>query len=246
MDNKKLDKKTKNSINYFLKTDTLKFVGGGILIAGLFALWIGWGWIGYILAFIGTPTGLVLFFIGSGGRVTDADMDGHITSKMAGLEIDIDQNRSYHLKLLKHLKEITIEGYRYHDEVMIKKLKSGEIRTSEFTRSKIRILSDRLYIINREISLIYDDQVTDNLYELTYDSIKSLEIDRQQKTMTFNKNSYVIKPCYLKITTLTDTISLPCANALTSDELINTINKQIKLYREKSENSSDSPSNTAK
>ena len=30
MDNKKLDKKTKNSINYFLKTDTLKFVGGGI------------------------------------------------------------------------------------------------------------------------------------------------------------------------------------------------------------------------
>lgn len=233
MDNKKLDKQTRNSINYFKKTDTLKIVGGGVLIAGLFSLWLGWGIIGYILAFIGTPVGLVLFFIGSLGRVTDADMDSHINNKMASLAIDIDQNRSYQLKLLKHVKEITIDGYEYRDDVMIKKLKSGEIRTSEFSRSKIRILSDRLYIVNRKVSLIYDDDVIDNLYELTYDTIKSIEIERDQRSVTFNKNSFLIKPCYLKITTSTDTIFLPCANALTSDELVNTVNKQIKLYNEK-------------
>lgn len=246
MDTKKLDKQTKNSINYFIKTDTLKLVGGGILIAGLFCLWLGFGIIAYILAFIGTPTGLVLFFIGATGRVTDADMDSHINNKMAGLAIDIDQNRSYQLKLLKHIKEITIEGYEYHDDVMIKKLKSGELRTSEFSRSKIRILSDRLYIVNRKISLIYDDDVVNNLYELTYDTIESLEIEREQKNMVFNKNSFFVKPCYLKITTKTDTFHLPCANALTSDELINTINRQIKLYHEQSTKPADSPSNTAK
>ena len=239
MDNKKLDKQTKNSINYFKKTDTLKLVGGGILIAGLICLWLGWGLIGYILAIIGTPTGLVLFFIGSTGRVTDADMDSDIDNKMAGLAIDIDQNRSYQLKLLKNIKEYTVEGYKFHDDVMIKKLKSGEIRTSEFSRSKIRILSDRLYIVNREISLIFDDEIENNLFELTYDTIKSVEIEREQKTVTFNKNTFNIKPCCLRITTETDVICLPCADALTSDELVNVINKQIKLFNNQSAKNTD-------
>ena len=108
----KLTKQEKASVNYFTKTDTLKFVGGGLLIAGLRCLWIGWGYIGYILAFIGTPTGLILFLIGASGRVSDVDMDKYIESKMACLNIDIDSDKHYQLKLLKQFKEIkTIDGY---------------------------------------------------------------------------------------------------------------------------------------
>ena len=73
MQKEKLDKQTKDSINYFQKSDVLKYVGGGVLIAGLVSLWIGFGYLGFILAFIGIPTGLVLFFIGSANKITDAD-----------------------------------------------------------------------------------------------------------------------------------------------------------------------------
>ena len=231
MQNEKLDKQTKDSINYFQKSDTLKLIGGGILIAGLLALWIGWGWISFILAFIGTPTGLVLFFIGTANKMTDADIDSAIDNKMADLTIDIDNDRSYKLKLLPHQKDITLENYKFSDGVMLKRLKSGEIRTSEFSRTKMRILCDRLYMIRREISLIYNDQVQTDLFELFFDEILSVEVFRDQKSVIFNKNTFFIKPCELVITTKDCEFRFPCANAVTSDELVNTITRQMQNYK---------------
>ena len=226
-----LTKQEKASINYFMKTDTLKFVGGGLLIAGLICLWIGWGYIGYILAFIGTPAGLILFFIGASGKVSDVDMDKDIESKMAGLYIDIDNDKHYQLKLLKNLKEVTIEGYKYHDNVMIKKTKLGSLRTSEFTRSKIKILKDSLYIVSREISLICDD-VSNNTYEISYDSIKTIEIERESKRMIFNNNTFIAKPTFLHIVYDEYELRLPIVDAVTSDSLVDTIKHQIKMYNE--------------
>ena len=233
----KLDKQTQYSINYFKKTDTLKLVGGGVLIAGLFALWIGWGLIGFILAFLGVPVGFVLFFIGSTGRVNDEHMETYINNKMAGLVIDIDTNRSYQLRLLKNSKDITVEGYHFHDEVMIKKLKDGSLRSSEFSRTKIRTLKDALYIVNRKISLIYDENVQNNLYEIPYDSILSIEAIREQKKMEFNKNIYNVKHCTLVINCKDQILKLPCADALTSEELVSDIERKIKQWRESEQNS---------
>ncbi len=232
MQNEKLDKQTKDSINYFQKSDTLKYVGGGVLIAGLISLWLGFGWIGYILAIIGIPTGLILFFIGSANKITDADIDSVITNKMADLMIDIDNDRSYKLKLLKYQKDITLESYKFTDGVMLKKLKSGEIRTSEFSRTKMRILSDRLYILRREISLIYNDRVQNDLFELPYDDILSVEVVRNERSVVFNKNTFFIKPCELVITTKSAEFRFPCANAVTSDEIVTAINRQKQAYNE--------------
>lgn len=236
MQNEKLDKQTKDSINYFQKSDTLKYVGGGVLIAGLVSLWIGFGLIGFILAFIGIPTGLVLFFVGSANKITDADIDSVITNKMADLMIDIDNDRSYKLKLLKHQKDITLESYKFNDGVMIKRLKSSEIRTSEFSRTKMRILSDRLYILRREISLIYNDQVQNDLFELPFDDIVSVEVVRDERSVVFNKNTFFIKPCELVITTKSGEFRFPCANAVTSDEIVTAIDRQKQNYLENKNN----------
>lgn len=236
MQNEKLDKQTKDSINYFQKSDTLKYVGGGVLIAGLVSLWLGFGYVGFILAFIGIPAGLVLFFIGSANKITDADIDSVITNKMADLMIDIDNDRSYKLKLLKHQKDITLEGYKFNDGVMIKRLKSSEIRTSEFSRTKMRILSDRLYILRREISLIYNDQVSNDLFELLFDDILSVEVVRDERSVVFNKNTFFIKPCELVITTKDGEFRFPCANAVTSDEIVTAIDRQKQNYLENKDN----------
>jgi len=225
------NKKEKLSINYFTKTDTLKYVGGGLLIAGIICLWIGIGWVGFILAILGSPTGLVLFLIGASGRATDADMEADITSKMAGLHLDIDGEKSYQLRLLKHHKTVTFEGYRYGDGVMIKKLKDASLRTSLFCRSQLRILSDSIYIISRDISLI-NDEVQNNTYEIFFDSIKTVKIERAQERVVFNNNTFYTKPCYLHIAWDGNEIRLPIADAVTSDELVDAIERQMKAYKE--------------
>lgn len=232
-DQNKMSKQEKESINYFMKSDTLKFVGAGLLIGGLLCLWLGFrlGIVGYILAILGTPTGFVLFLVGSSSRTNDADIDSVITQKMAGLVINIDNERHYQLKLLKHLKEVTIEGYRFHDKVLMKKLKDNSIRTSEFTRSIVKIMKDSLYIVSRDISLINDD-VINNTYEIPYEAITVVEIERDSKRVVFNNNTFLTKPCYLHIVYNEDEIRLPIVDAITSDELVSNIQRQMQLYAE--------------
>ena len=232
MSEKKNLTQEKSSINYFKKSDTLQYVGGGLLIVSLISLWLGWGMISYIFAIIGTPTGLILFLVGASGKVSDQDMDNYIQNKMADLKIDIDSDRHYQLKLLKHLKEYTAEGYLLHDGVMLKKRKDGSIRSSEFSRAKIRILSDRLYIVHRQISLI-SEEVVSNKYERAYDSISSVTVERDSKRMIFNKNMFITKPCCLRIVYSESELLFPIADAITSDELAEAINRQISVYKEK-------------
>ncbi len=232
MSERKNLKQEKSSVNYFKKSDTLQYVGGGLLIVSLISLWLGWGMISYIFAIIGTPTGLILFLVGASGKISDQDMDNYIQNKMADLKIDIDNDRYYQTKLLKHLKEYTVEGYMFSDGVMIKKRKDNSLRSSEFSRAKIRILSDRLYIVHRQISLI-SDEMTSTKYELNYDSITSVTVERDSKRMIFNKNTFMTKSCCLRIVCGESELLLPIADAITSDELAEAINRQISVYKEK-------------
>ena len=232
MNENKISKQEKNSVNYFKKSDTPQYVGGGLLIVSLAALWLGWGMISYIFAIIGAPVGFILFLIGASGKVSDQDMDNYIENKMADLKIDIDNDRRYQTKLLRHLKEYTAEGYLFSDDVMIKKRKDGSLRSSEFSRAKIRILSDRLYILHRQMSLISDETVTEK-HEIDLDRITSVTVERDSKRMIFNKNTFFAKPCHLCITYDDTELSLPIADAITSDDLADVINRQISVYKEK-------------
>ena len=111
MSEKKNLKQEKSSVNYFKKSDTLQYVGGGLLIVSLISLWLGWGMISYIFAIIGTPTGLILFLVGASGKISDQDMDNYIQNKMADLKIDIDNDR-YYLKGV-HRRRIFTPRRRY-------------------------------------------------------------------------------------------------------------------------------------
>ncbi len=236
---KKLDKQTKISINYFKKTDTLKVIGGGILILALLCLWLVRNILGMLFAIFGTPAGLIMFLIGSIGRATDADMDSDIKSKLAGLQTDIDTNKHYQLRILKHIPEYTIEGYCYPENVMIKKLKDNSLRTSSFTRSKIKILKDSLYIISRNISLI-SPEVINSTHEIPYSQITNIEIFRDRKRIIFNNNTFSVNICELKIDFDGKSLSLPIINAVTSDELVRLIKKQMTLFAQ-SENNPTAP-----
>ena len=96
--------KTKNRYeklarNYFLKGDTLKYVGAILLIVSLACLAFRFGIFGIILTILGTPTGIVLYIVGSNSKFSDADIDAQLESRLSGLTIDID-NDFYTLILL--------------------------------------------------------------------------------------------------------------------------------------------------
>ena len=226
----KLDTKTQGIIDYFTKTETLKYIGGGILIAGLLSLWIGIGIIGFILALFGIPAGMVIYFIGARHNVTDSDIDKIIETKMEDLFINVDNIQIYKPKLLPHQSDIILEGYLFGDGVMMKRRKTGEICTSEFSRTKLRILSDRLYIVKRDVSVFDNDKVRNDLFEPTYDQIVSVEVFREEKRMVFNGNTFIIKPCQLVITTNDQEFRIQCPNAVNIDDLAVTITRQKEKY----------------
>ncbi len=229
MANSSKNKYEKLANNYFLKSDTLKYVGAGVLIASLSCLALRLGIFSIILVLLGTPTGIILFIVGSTSRFNDDDIEAQLQSKLLGQQIDIDNEKRFHLKLLKHQKDITLEGYRYSDDMMYKKLKSGVIRSSVFTRTKLRILSDRLYIVSRDVPLL-TDEVTETVYEITYDNIKNISILRDEKKIVFNNTTFFIKPCYFSIVTENEELLFPIIDAVTSDDLIFNINRQIKNH----------------
>ncbi len=241
MENNKTAKKKKYSEGYFKKKNNLKIVGAIMLVSGLFCLWLGYSmsFLGYILGILLSPTGLVLFLVGSSGRVSDEVIDDYITNKMADFAIDIDNDKSYRLKLLPNTKEINLEGYKFPDGAMIKRLTSGSLRSSIYTRTKIRLLSDSLYILNREISLIYDDyndgEVIDTHFEPKYSDIKSISIERGQKEITFMKNVYLAKTCELVIATDKQEIRLPCLDAVTTDDITLAIERQMNNWKASAE-----------
>ena len=234
MKKRKIDHHTQNRIDYFKKSYAVGIIGGLILAIGCVLLWLGgaFGFLGYILGALLIPVGFVMFIVGSAKRIPDDYFETLITNQMAGLDIEIDTDKSYHLKLLDEKKEILLEGYRMHEGVMFKRLNNGELRTSEYSRTKIRLLRDRLYILNREVSLIYDEKTVTNIYEPTYDKIISVEVKREEKDITFNGNKFFVRPCLLFITTTDGVISLPCVNAVTTDKLPRMIQKQMEAYFE--------------
>lgn len=218
--------------NYFLKSDTLKYIGATVLIASLACLAFRFGIFGFILTIIGTPVGIVLFIVGSNSRFNDADIEAQLEARLiSGPNIEIDNERRFHLKLLNHQSDTLLEGYRYSDGVMLKKTKSSVIRSSIFTKTKLRVLSDRLYIVSRDVSLISDD-VTDTTYEILYDDIQDLSIIREEKRVIFNNETFFIKPCYLSIKTSQVELLFPIVNAITSDDLIRNIERQKKFHLE--------------
>ena len=234
MKDSQFDTGTTYFTDYFHRNYAQAIIGFVMLLFGFLCFWVGFSFYYvavYVIGAILAVTGLIIFLVGTFKRIPDERIEQSMEFKLAGQNIEIDTDRSYFVKLLDDKKEIVIEGYRFHEGVMIKRLVSAELRTSEFSRSKIRILKDRVYILNREISLI-SDRVVDTVYEPTFDKIVSIEIVRDRMELTFDKKTYIAKPCLLVITTTESVISLPCIDAITTDEIPKKIMKRSAEYFE--------------
>lgn len=231
MSNKTKEKQRQLNLNYFTKKDTLKYIGLTILFLGLYSLAFGWGIVSYILAILGSPTGIILFIVSTTRKSSEVDIENDLELKLKYFDIELENERKYFLKLIKNQKDIVIDGYIYKDGMPLKTLRSGVIRSNEFVRSKIRIMTDRLYILTRRVDLI-ESEANDTVYEIEYDNIKNLEISREKKVISFNGKEFNTKSTAFVITTENDVYSFPIVDAITSDDLIDNIKRHINTYNE--------------
>lgn len=179
----------KDHINYFKKTDTLKYVGGVFAVLGVLLYMFGWSYVSYILATILLPSGGVLFLIGSSGRASDSDMKEYISKRTEGIELDLENNPSIKKRLLRQLSVEVVEGYEYNDGVMATKAKNGSVITSEYTKSLIYPLADAVYVVSRSISLI-SDEAQDTAVEVPYSQIKDIRLEKNSMKLIFCKKSF--------------------------------------------------------
>ena len=221
----------KEHINYFKKTDTLKFVGIALAVLGIVLFFFGWGYISYILMSVSIPCGIALIVVGSVGRSNDGDIDTFIKNSMDGLDIRLEEDPAYVKRIVKHMPKEIISGYEYEDGFMLKKQKSGKVCSSQYSQAVLRFLSDGLYLSKRTVSLISPD-VSNTLHEIPYGIIKNASIVREQKRIAFNKNSFMVKDVRLLIEYGEGlTLSTPINDDIKSDELAEKINKLAKEHQ---------------
>lgn len=226
----------KNNVNYFTKTDTLKYVGIGMAALGFFLYWFGWGWISYLIICTFIPAGAVLFVVGSSGRANDSDLDELIEVKMRELDPNLDLDKDYKGRIMKHSETVEISGYEYGDGIMVAKMKNGTVRSSKFTKTVIYTLSDALHLTSRSVSLITDDECQTNTYEIPFEKIEKTELFEETKSIVFNKNSFRVKIVrFVIVMSDGSELSFPIHDDMSSETLVENTNRIITKFKSSQE-----------
>ena len=224
--------KIKNNVNYFKKSDSLKFIGAAMAVLGFLLYYVGWGMISWILLCTFIPLGAVLFIVGSSGRASDDDIDEFISIKSRDLDPNLDLKKDYAKRIMKYSETVELEGYEFRDDLMFTKTKKGSVRTSEFVRTVIYTLTDAIHLTVRRISLVSDEEPADTTHEIAFDDIERLEISEEQKRFIFNKKTFSVKDKRLNVIMKNgETVSLPVHDDLRSEQIAENINHVLENYR---------------
>ena len=228
----------KRNINYFKKNDTLGMFGLGLLIVGSFLLWIARAVHAGVFFFISPPAiviGFVFFIVGSSGRASENDLDACIRNATDGLETDLSDDIHYSRKIQHKIAPAYIEGYEYDDGVMIKKAKNASLRTSKYSKSLVYVLTDRLYINKKTISLIADE-VEKSTTEILFDGIKKIGLEGAEKDMIFGKKTFKTKPFYFAVEYGDgEKFVCPAPDNMDSADFVEALNRYLDEYRKTKE-----------
>ncbi len=187
----------KHNINYFKKNNALKIIG--ITVTALsFVIWMALRWSAYYVLLIGAPLGIVLFFIGTAARSSEADIDECIKRETADIEVDLSADRHYAKRMLEHIPPMTVGGYEYEDGVMLKRARNALLRSSKYKKAVIYVLSDRLYISECCVDLVAG-ATNRNVIELKFDRVADVSIQRVEKHLTFKKRTFRAVDCRIAV-----------------------------------------------
>lgn len=192
----------KRYVNYFTKWEGAAITGTGLLAFGALCLWIGWGY-SYYLFLLSIPSMLVgvgFFLYGNIGRATEADIKNTIAQKTEKINFkELEEDIHLHRRTPKTLDVVTFGGFDLKQGAYVKKLKNASLSSSEYDYAQMVTLNDALYFKTLHFSFIADQEEL-NVYDIPFDQIEKIEVERSQEYLTHQKNRYLAKNCHLVFT----------------------------------------------
>lgn len=228
----------KHNINYFKKNETLGLIGLGILVVSIFFLWIARAIHARIFFLISPPAivaGFVMFIVGNSGRSSEDDIDACIKSASEGLESDFSGDIHYSRLTQKQIEPKYVEGYEFEDGVMIKRAKNGSLRSSKYSKALVYVMTDRLYINKKTISLV-SEEVEKTSTEILFDSIRSIGLKGEEKDVVFNKKTFRTKPFNFTVEYGDgEKFVCPAFDNMESVDYVESLNRYLDEYRKTKE-----------
>lgn len=198
----KKDNGYKNYINFFKKWDGAGPLGIGLMVIGIWLIWMGWQYIpfSYPMAIVLIPAGLVLFFYGNIGRASEADIQNCIEKSEEKIHFnELEEIPSLRKRTPKTLTEQSYRGYAMKKGLLFKKMKNGSLCTSEYDVAKMVTLTDGFYVKVLHFSFISDEHEIVS-YDIPFSSLESITAERKSFNLMKNQVPYPTKTCYLVLT----------------------------------------------
>ena len=221
------NKKTKTNANYFTKTDNLKIAGIITLIASGVEFLFGMSYIGYIISSVGLVAGVVLFIVGSSGRVSEAEISEYIAKQTDGAcAIDVEE-KALAQRIRNTPATLLTSGFVFGQDVMIRKTKKGSLHSSIYSTAALYPL-DTTLLIRRRTLLIATEETEDSSVEIDYANIARIEFSEEVEEITFGKKIFKARKSNLVIETRNgDLILIPAQDNVETDAFIKDIYELI-------------------
>ena len=219
----------KQNINYFKMNDIIEYIGIGLMAISLPLFIFAYG-IMWILSCGMLPLGVILFIIGVSIRSSERDIMNSLKRKTEGVVIPLDNLGINERRINRKLPIEVIEDYEYEGGLMYKKSKRGII-SSKYTKTALYLLTDALYISTKTVSLI-SDEAKSKKFEIPYASIEEVRLDRDEKSVTFDKKVFNVVEERLVVRHGGGyKFSVPIHVDIRAKGVVEKIQKQIEIYK---------------
>ncbi|MBQ9079594.1 MAG: hypothetical protein IJY27_00810 [Clostridia bacterium] len=223
--NKKLEK-------YFSLSDTTYLIGGALLVAAFFFIWLGWSY-SYYMFIVGIAVfavGLAMFILGSIGRIGAEDIDQARDIRLENF--GREQLEDIHLakRIASHVEQTYIVQYDYEGEGLESRhSRDGAWRTSIVSAFRIFYLHDALLILRHSFSILNDYEEITPATEYKYSELGKAQIVRDQVKLKSGKASYTVNHAVLVITDKNENVILrsQVSDDIDADHLADRINRII-------------------
>ena len=227
----------KQNTNYFKISDkfsraSVLVLGGGV-VSMLLAFFGLLRFIGFMLAGVLLPVGFVMYIITTTQRATDEDIRVQIEQATTDMEVDLSKITKYQRRLIPGKEPRELSGFDYDDGLMFTKTtRTKEVVSSSYTKALLYQLKDEFYIIRRKISLV-SEEVINEVIEIPFVNISSINYITNKKTVCFEKNSYEVDFTRIEIKYGdNELISFPIGKDVEAEVYVEKLNKTVLSAKE--------------
>ena len=221
-------KNYKANINYFTKWEGLRTLGLGMLIVGFGSLWLARSYLMYIGGAALIVAGFAIFMAGNIGRSSESDIMSEVARRKEGIEFpEVENERDYQKRVPQRQEILDFEGFSLRQGLYLKKMKNGSICSSEYSKTRMFLLTDAFYIKSKTFSLVSEEERSDTC-ELPFTLVENIELESDRQTLTSGKKSFSVTVSHMVITyDGGKKLRLPGKDDAYADELVKRLKKMV-------------------